>query len=149
MTETDAGRLELEQAADLRTELRHFLHRTSVAAGHARLTPQRYDLLLMIKTGRQPDGSSTVTELGQRLQLKQTAVTELVARAVEAGLVRREQSPLDGRVWLLTLTREGDQRVMQAFFELREDRAFFARAFRRVGTRFRASMPRPKGHSYG
>ena len=60
-----------------------------------------------------PDGSeqSTVTELSERLQLAQSTVTELVRRAEETGLLKREQSSVDGRVAYLQLTEEGDRRL--------------------------------------
>src|SRR5262249_32874664 len=77
--------LELQRAAAFRSALRRFLARTEEVASAAGLTPQRYDLLLMIKSGAQE--TSTATELMERLSLRQTAVTELVKRAVEAGLV--------------------------------------------------------------
>jgi DNA-binding MarR family transcriptional regulator len=86
------------------------------------LTPQRYLLLLMIKGA--PNGSerSTVTELSDRLQLAQSTVTELVRRAEETGLLKREQSASDGRVAYLQLTEEGDRRLMQAFTTNEEER---------------------------
>jgi len=61
------------------------------------LTPSRYLLLLMIKTT--DGGRSTVTELADRMQLTQSTITELVTRAEAAGLVRREQSAEDARVF--------------------------------------------------
>ena len=93
MSVPDEIREELERIAAFRTELRRFLRRTATVTADAGLTPQRYDLLLMIKAA--PDGreQSTVTELCESLQLRQTAVTELVKRAEEAGLVARQQSP--------------------------------------------------------
>jgi DNA-binding MarR family transcriptional regulator len=128
---------ELVRAAAFRSELRRFLHRSDVVAADVGLTPQRYDLLLQLKAS--PTGQSTVTELGRRLQLRQTAVTELVKRAEEAGLVRRRRSDSDRRVFLLELTEEGDDLVMRAFHALRRDRAAFAEAFDRLGSQFRAS----------
>src|SRR5215218_6839947 len=92
--------------AEFRSALRRFLRRSETVARNAGLTPQRYLLLLMVKGA--PDGSetSTVTELSERLQLAQSTVTELVGRAEEAGLVRREPSADDGRVAHLRLTAE-------------------------------------------
>lgn len=114
----------------------------SAAAG---LTPQRYDLLLMIKTG---DGeTSTVTEVSERLALRQTAATELVNRAEESGLVERARSPRDGRVTLLRLTSEGERKLMEAFLALREERRALADAMGDVASAFRASVPRPRGRS--
>jgi DNA-binding MarR family transcriptional regulator len=128
---------ELVRAAAFRSELRRFLQRSDVAAADVGLTPQRYDLLLQLKAS--PAGYSTVTELGRRLHLRQTAVTELVKRAEEAGLVRRRRSDSDRRVFLLELTEDGDRRVTRAFHALRRDREAFAEAFDTLGLHFRAA----------
>ena len=125
---------ELREAAAFRTALRRFLQRTESVAGNAGLTPQRYDLLLMIRSA----GELRVTELCDLLQLQQTAVTELVKRTEEAGLVVRRSSGEDGRVWLLRVTPEGERRLMRAFAVLREDRDALERAFRELNRRFRA-----------
>ncbi|HEY3188262.1 MAG TPA: MarR family transcriptional regulator, partial [Solirubrobacteraceae bacterium] len=128
---------ELVRAAAFRSELRRFLQRSDVAAADVGLTPQRYDLLLQLKAS--PAGYSTVTELGRRLHLRQTAVTELVKRAEEAGLIRRRRSDSDRRVFLLELTEDGDRRVTRAFHALRHDREAFAEAFDTLGLHFRAA----------
>src|SRR5262249_37617369 len=78
-------------------------------------TPQRHLLLLMIKGA--PDGSecATVTDLVERMELAQSTVTELVQRAEEVGLIRREGSESDRRVARLRLTDEGEQPLASAF----------------------------------
>lgn len=128
--------VELQRAAAFRSALRRFLARTDEVSSVARLTSQRYDLLLAIKSGR--GETSTMTELSTRLSLRQTAVTELVKRAEEAGLVKRTSSPADGRVSVLALTREGERRLMAAFVGLREERRQLAEAMSAVGSSFRA-----------
>jgi len=133
----DAVSDELVRAAAFRSELRRFLNRSDMIVAEVGLTPQRYDLLLQLKAAS--DGHSTVTELGKRLYLRQTAVTELVKRAEEAGLVRRRRSDRDRRVFLLELTEDGDQRVTRVFNALHRDRAALARAFEQLDVRFRAS----------
>ncbi|MGH2999455.1 MAG: MarR family winged helix-turn-helix transcriptional regulator [Gaiellaceae bacterium] len=100
------------------------------------MTSQRYDLLLAIKTGA--GETSTMTELSSLLSLRQTAVTELVKRAEEAGLVERSTSALDGRVWVLALTAEGERRLIRSFVALREERRQLAEAMTAVGSSFRA-----------
>jgi len=127
---------ELLRAALFRSELRCFLRRSDEAVAQVGLTPQRYDLLLQLKAA--PDGHSTVTELGKRLHLRQTAVTELVKRAEEAGLVQRRRSEQDRRVYLLQLTEDGDDRVTRVFDALRRDRADLGRAFAQLDLHFRA-----------
>ena len=128
---------ELARAAAFRTGLRRFLARTDDVAASAGLTSPRYDLLLMIRSAG-PAGTR-ITELCGLLEMRQTAVTELVRRTEEAGLIERQPSDDDGRVWLLRLTREGDRRLMEAFAALRADRAQLAEAFDELGVRFRAT----------
>jgi DNA-binding MarR family transcriptional regulator len=131
-----ASEIELERAAAFRSALRRFLARTDEVASAAGLTSQRYDLLLAIKTG--PGETTTMTELSSRLSLRQTAVTELVKRAREAGLIERSTSLADGRVWVLRLTAEGERRLMRAFVGLGEERRQLAEAMSAVGSSFRA-----------
>lgn len=128
---------ELARAAAFRTGLRRFLARTDDVASAAGLTSARYDLLLMIRSS-EPSGIR-ITELCEPLQMRQTAVTELVRRTEEAGLIERHPSEDDGRVWLLRVTPEGDRRLMSAFAALRADRAELSEAFNELGVRFRAT----------
>jgi DNA-binding MarR family transcriptional regulator len=117
------------RGAEFRAALRRFLRRSERVARSSGLTPQRYLLLLMIKGA--PDGSekSTVTELADRLQLAQSTVTELVRRAEEVGLVRRETSSLDGRVAHLRLTEEGERRLSRSFASISAERDFLRATF--------------------
>ena len=119
---------EYVRVAEFRSSLRRFLRRSEKVARSAGLTPQRYLLLLMVKGA--PDGSerSTVTQLAERLQLAQSTVTELVGRAEEAGLLRREPSGLDGRVAHVRLTEEGERRLAAAFTGLESERDELRRA---------------------
>jgi DNA-binding MarR family transcriptional regulator len=130
---------ELVRAAAFRTAWRRFLRRTETVAAEAGLTSQRYDLLLMIRSAHPTVAELRVTELCELLQLQQTAVTELVKRTEEAGLITRRPSAEDGRGWLLRLTTEGEKRLMRAFSALRDDREALADAFAELDSRFRAT----------
>ena len=99
------------QVAELRETLRSFLRESELIAQKNGLTQQRYLLLLMIKGARDGSECSTVGELTTRLRLAQTTVTDLVARAEQAGLIQRERSKKDARVALLRLTNEGERRL--------------------------------------
>jgi len=107
----DPSLQDYQAAADLRAAIRLFQRRSETVARSAGLTPQRYLLLLMVKGA--PDGSerSTVTELAERLQLAQSTVTELVARAERVGLIARETDDEDARVSHLKLTPEASRRL--------------------------------------
>jgi DNA-binding MarR family transcriptional regulator len=56
-------------------------------------------------------GPLRLTELTATEQLKQPALTSLVAKLEQDGLVSRRPDPRDGRAVLLSLTREGKQVV--------------------------------------
>jgi len=70
-----------------------------------------------------------------------------VKRAEEAGLVARTTSTADGRVSVLALTAEGEQRLMHAFVGLREERRQLAEAMSVVGSSFRAFVQSQQGES--
>ena len=118
--------------AEFRAALRGFLRGTEQKARRAGLTPQRYLLLLMIKGAADGSERSTVTELAERLQLAQSTVTELVRRAEEAGLIRREPSRSDGRVAHLHLSKEGERRLGQAVELLEAERSALREAFQHL-----------------
>jgi DNA-binding MarR family transcriptional regulator len=129
----------LARTAEFRTMLRQFLKRTASAAAEAGLTPQRYDLLLMVKAATLRDEDATVSGLCESLGLQQPAVTELVQRAEQAGLVARSQSPNDGRVFHLHLTPDGDRRLLAVFTALSDDRSALAASFERLSDSFDAA----------
>ncbi|WP_329474443.1 MarR family transcriptional regulator [Kribbella sp. NBC_01484] len=56
-------------------------------------------------------GPLRLTDLLATEQLKQPALTSLVAKLVQDGLLRRRPDPGDGRAMLLSLTRSGRQIV--------------------------------------
>jgi DNA-binding MarR family transcriptional regulator len=120
---------EAARVAEFRAALRRFLRITERNARTARLTPQRYLLLLMIKGAADHSEQSTVTELAERLQLAQSTVTELVRRAEEIGLVERKRSSVDGRIAHLRLTSEGESRLAEAFTSNDSERRALLEAF--------------------
>lgn len=52
-------------------------------------------------------GDISLSDLSKRMSATNSAITGLVDRMVQAGLVAREQSPEDRRVWKIKLTTEG------------------------------------------
>lgn len=125
--------------AQFRASLRAFLRRSEHVARRWNLTPQRYQLLLAIKGA--PDGSERLsfTDLAERLQLSRNTVTELCARAEDAGLLEREPAAHDQRVVYLRLTREGERRLMGALVESEQDRRSLVRAFEELAETFRTA----------
>jgi DNA-binding MarR family transcriptional regulator len=111
---------EAATVAEFRVALRRFQRQTEVVARDCGITPSWYALLLQIKGAPDLSEQTTVTALAERLQLAQSSVTELVARAEKAGLIERTPSSEDARVVLLRLSAGGEQ--------------IFARAFRSLGS---------------
>jgi DNA-binding MarR family transcriptional regulator len=64
----------------------------------------------------------TVADAAQELRLAPNTVSTLVGRLSEAGLLRREKGPHDGRTALLTATEKARQRMAE-FRDLRADLA--------------------------
>jgi DNA-binding MarR family transcriptional regulator len=123
--------VQVRRAAAFRVALRGFVRESEHAARKARLTPQRYLLLLLVKGAEDGTERATISELYRRFQLAQSTVTELVNRAADAGLVRRQASAIDGRVVYVELTDEGDRRFAEAFEALAGER----RALRKFVTK--------------
>ena len=121
----------VQRAAAFRVALREFGRETEQAARRSGLTPQRYLLLLLVKGAEDGSERATISELGKRLHLAQSTVTELVNRAAQAGLVQRGTSADDGRVVYVQLTEEGDRRFAEAFRALAHER----RALQKVVTK--------------
>jgi DNA-binding MarR family transcriptional regulator len=123
---------EAARVAALRTALRRFDRESERAARASGLTPRWYLLLLLVKGSPDLDERSTVSELSERLHLAQSTVTELVARAEEAGLVRRDTSLRDGRIAHISLTAEGESRFARAFRTLAAERRALREAIGRL-----------------
>jgi DNA-binding MarR family transcriptional regulator len=113
---------QVKDAAVLRAALSRFDAVTATAARECHLTPQRYILLLMIKGDPKGTQRSTVTSISQRLQMPHNTVSELVTRAVAAGLIRREPVREDRRSVRLALTPEGERRLRCAVSKLADQR---------------------------
>lgn len=93
-----------------RTALRRFLRWSEDEARAAGLTPAQHQLLLAIK-GHEGERGPTVGELSEYLVLRHNSVVELIDRAGEAGLVRRERDEDDHRIVHLHLTPLAESRI--------------------------------------
>jgi len=107
--------------AALRIALRRF-HASSEEITRANgLTPERYELLLLVKTA--PPGEATVGRIAGLLRIRQSAATQLAQRAEHDGLVERTVAEHDGRRHPLRLTREGERRLARSLLALEKERA--------------------------
>ena len=131
-------------AAEFRSALRRLQAATDGAARRAGLTPQRYLLLLMIKGASDGGERSTVTDLARALHLAQTTVTDLVARAEQAGLIERRAADHDRRVTHITITPLGEKRLRATYEALAGERAQLQTLLRRIDGGDGGLPPRPR-----
>ena len=111
---------ELTAIAELRAALRRFHRATDAIALRHGLTARRYDLLAMLHSA--PGGKRTLGALARLLELSPNATTELVDRAVTAGLVTRTGDGEDARVKQIEPTAYGTSCFFAAVEELRPER---------------------------
>jgi DNA-binding MarR family transcriptional regulator len=107
MTASDATLTPAQYAAiaAFRYRLRRFLAFSEAAAAAEGLAPQQHQALLALAgyTGEEPPGVGAVAEA---LLIAPHSAAELVARMVEAGLLRKARSQRDRRKAELTLTEK-------------------------------------------
>jgi DNA-binding MarR family transcriptional regulator len=93
-----------------RTELRRFLHWSEERAQAEGLTAAQHQLLLAVR-GSDAEQGATVGEVADALLLRRHTASELVDRAVAAGLLRRQRDRDDHRVVRLHITRSGARKL--------------------------------------
>jgi DNA-binding MarR family transcriptional regulator len=94
--------------AELRYQIRRFLHFSEEAARAAGLEPRQHQLLLALK-GLPKGVRPRVAELAERLQIQHHSTVELANRLAVGGYVRRRRAPDDRREVLLGLTPKGEK----------------------------------------
>ncbi len=102
----------VQDLAWFRYQLRKFLRFSEKAARQCGITPQQHQLLLGV-AGFTGTGSATVSQLAEFLQERHNSVVGLVERAVQHGLVRREQDARDRRLVIVSLTPQGEEILAQ------------------------------------
>jgi DNA-binding MarR family transcriptional regulator len=112
---------ELATVAALRIAVRRFLAATDEATTVNGLTPRQYDLLALLHS-RQTDQPLTPTAISSLLSLSRSATTELLGRAVAAGLVTRANPAEDGRTKHVMATRAGTRQFLKTVVDLRAER---------------------------
>jgi len=94
--------------AELRYQIRRFVHFSEQASRTAGLEPQQHQLMLALK-GLPKGVRPRIGELAERLQLRHHSTVELVNRLSTAGYVRRHRAGEDRREVLLSLTPSGEK----------------------------------------
>jgi DNA-binding MarR family transcriptional regulator len=118
----DIGKTEYEAIAAFRYAIRRYLRFSEQAARAAGITPQQHQLLLAIK-GFPNRERATISELADRLQMRQHSMVGLVDRTEAQGLVRREHGVVDRRQVFVSLTADGEQKLRHLVSQHRRELA--------------------------
>jgi DNA-binding MarR family transcriptional regulator len=97
-----------QSLAELRHQIRRFVHFSDQAARNAGLEPHQHQLMLALK-GLPKGVRPRVRELAERLQIQHHSTVELVNRFSARGLIRRRPAGADRREVLLELTPKGEK----------------------------------------
>jgi DNA-binding MarR family transcriptional regulator len=99
-----------QSLAELRYQLRRFVHFSEQAARKAQVEPRQHQLLLALK-GLPNNMRPSVGVLAERLQIRPHSAVELANRLAKAGFLRRQRdgNDQDHREVLLNLTAKGEK----------------------------------------
>ncbi len=105
--QTPITKAEYEALAAFRYAIRRFLRFSEQTARKAGITPQQHQVLLAIRgfPGRE---SATISELAERLQMRQHSMVGLIDRIEAQGLVQRDHGTADRRQVYVSLTPAGE-----------------------------------------
>lgn len=130
---------ELSGVAQLRAALRRFEARSQEVTNRHALTPRQYDLLALLHDPT--SASNSTTSLATALHLSRNSMSELISRAVRAGLLVRTSDQTDARVKPLKPTALGTKRFLAAVTDLRPARAELTEILRAAAKHARAIGP--------
>lgn len=119
-SDLDIARTDYESIAAFRYAIRRFLRFSEQAARREGVTPQQHQLLLAIK-GYPGRDYATVSELAERLQMRQHSMVGLIDRTESQGLVQREQGVTDRRQVFVSLTPAGEAKLMRLSVQHRRE----------------------------
>lgn len=100
--------VEYRALAELRYQIRLFLHFSEGEARAAELEPQQHQLLLVLKA-LAPPSRPTIRSVAERLHIHHNSAVELVQRSVERGLIERRVGGTDRREASLHITLRGER----------------------------------------
>jgi DNA-binding MarR family transcriptional regulator len=102
--------VQYQRLLEFRTGLRQFMKWSTEQASAAGVTGNQHQLLLAVR-GHRGSRPPSIGDLASALVERQHSMSELVDRAVAAGLVRRVADPADRRVVRVALTAKGKQKL--------------------------------------
>jgi DNA-binding MarR family transcriptional regulator len=85
------------------------------------LTMARFDFLRAASTRAEGTQQNEITRI---LGLSREAVSKMLRRLIELGLVRRERSVRDRRTYVVWPTEEGERRMRATYVRLRREQPF-------------------------
>ena len=97
--------------AELRYQIRRFLHFSEEAAKAEGLEPQQHQMLLAIRALEEPSAAPTIGQLAQHLFVRHHSAVGMIDRLAEHRLVERLKSDDDRRQVRVRLTASGCQRL--------------------------------------
>jgi len=106
--EPSLTRDDYQSLAELRHQIRRFLHFSERASRQAGLEPRQHQLMLALK-GLPKGVRPKVGELAERLQIEHHSTVELVNRLAARGYINRQRDGKDRREVLLSLTPKGEK----------------------------------------
>jgi DNA-binding MarR family transcriptional regulator len=136
-------RIDYQALAELRYQIRRFLHFSEQAARAAGIEPQQHQLLLAVK-GLPEAQRPTIRTLADRMQLQHHSAVELIDRLEKGGLVSRSRSEVDRREVLIQLTAKGERLLRELSLhhqaELRDSGPALSQMLRRLIARTPATV---------
>lgn len=127
----DLEATDYQALAELRYQIRRFLHFSEEAARQAGLEPQHHQLMLAVK-GANNGTAPSIAYLAESLQLHHHSAVELVDRLAKRGLILRIRGAEDRREVHVKLTPRGERLLKQLTLHHREELQTLAPAL--VGT---------------
>jgi DNA-binding MarR family transcriptional regulator len=106
--EKELTQSDYQSLAELRYQIRKFLHFSEQAARAAGLEPHQHQLMLALK-GLPKGIRPRIGELAERLQIQHHSAVELVNRLATGGYIRRHRGDEDRREVLLAVTSKGER----------------------------------------
>jgi DNA-binding MarR family transcriptional regulator len=111
-TASDLNDADFERLLALRTGLRRFVHWSEEQARGAGITPAQHQLLLAVR-GHPAEIGPTIGELAGYLLLRPHSTSELIDRAVAAGLVTRTHDGGNASIVRVALTPLGTEKLRE------------------------------------
>ena len=139
---------DFQSLANLRHEIRRFLHFSEQASRGAGLEPRQHQVMLAIR-GLPANTRPRIGEIARRLQIQHHSAVELVDRMEARGLVRRLRAGADRRRVFVHLTRRGEAVLPQLSHAHRTELRSVAPGLRRALGAFVPIATSPRASAIG